>query len=480
MLQLPRPTPLESNSGRSRTRILVSSWRLFATVSFVLGLASPLDAAPLENAPAFEWATSAGGLKNDKTRAINVDNEGNVYLAGEATDEVKVGDTTAKSAGGMDFFVAKLDPKGQFLWARMGGGGLIDRGYGVAADAAGNCYVTGHYQSTDADFSGTKLPNRGDYDIFVAKYDRAGKLAWIQTAGGKGYDYGHAIAVDGKGHVIVSGAVVGEAEFGDVKIPNEPNSHVFCAKYHPDGKLVWAKVATGKAGGSGHGVAVDGAGNIYIGGLSSGSGQFGDEPLVTPKGSSAVVAKLSPQGDVLWIAQQFGEPSCLFHEITCDKEGRVWASGMFKGKATLGAETFTTTGDKDSDAFLSHFDPSGKLLWSRVGQGPAVDYGLGIATDGQGNSFLTGEFTDVFKLGGAELHSRGATDVFVAKFDDKGALRWITRGGGDKGDNAYTMVCDKQGNLFFGGSFGGTAEFGGASITSGGSNDLYGAKLKAK
>jgi len=120
------------------------------------------------------------------------------------------------------------------------------------------------------------------------------------------------------------------------------------------------------------------------------------------------------------------------------------------------------------------------LLWSRVGQGPAVDYGLGIATDGQGNSFLTGEFTDVFKLGGAELHSRGATDVFVAKFDDKGALRWITRGGGDKGDNAYTMVCDKQGNLFFGGSFGGTAEFGGASITSGGSNDLYGAKLKAK
>jgi len=35
-------------------------------------------------------------------------------------------------------------------------------------------------------------------------------------------------------------------------------------------------------------------------------------------------------------------------------------------------------------------------------------------------------------------------------------------------------------NLFLGGSFGGTAKFGDASITSAGGNDLYGAKLKAK
>jgi hypothetical protein len=153
---------------------------------------------------------------------------------------------------------------------------------------------------------------------------------------------------------------------------------------------------------------------------------------------------------------------------------------MFKGKATLGDETFTTTGDKDNDALLSHFDTNGRLLWSRVGQGPAVDYGLGVATDGKGNCFLTGEFTDTFKLGGEELHSRGATDVYVAKFDERGALRWITQGGGDKGDNAYTMVCDSQGNLFLAGSFGGSAKFGDASVTSAGSNDLYGAKLKLK
>ncbi|MEQ1861361.1 MAG: SBBP repeat-containing protein, partial [Chthoniobacteraceae bacterium] len=306
---------------------LPSAARTILVLALIVCFAARMAAAPRESAPAFEWAAAAGGVKNEKTRNIAVDREGNVFLAGEATDEVKFGSITVKSGGGSDFFLAKLDAKGRFLWARMGGGSLVDRGYGVATDAAGNSYVTGHYQSTDADFSGTKLANRGDYDVFVAKYDRDGKLAWIQTAGGKGYDYGHGIAVDSAGDIVVTGAIVGDADFGDVKIPNEPGGHIFCAKYRSDGKLVWAKVATGAARGSGHGVAVDGAGNIYIGGLSSGSGQFGGKPLVTPKGSSAVVAKLSPKGDVQWIAQQFGAPSCLFHEITCDREGRVWASG---------------------------------------------------------------------------------------------------------------------------------------------------------
>jgi hypothetical protein len=463
-----------------------SSVRISTVVCLILCCTLHLPAATPETAPVFEWAVSAGGPKNEKVRSVTLDREGNIFLAGEATDAVKAGDTTAQGAGGLDVFVAKLDPKGHFLWTRMGGGSLTDIGYSIATDAEGSCYVTGDYQSTDAAFSGTKLTNRGDYDIFVAKYDRDGKLMWIQTAGGKGKDYGHGIAVDAKGDVIVTGAVVGDSEFSEVKIPNEPGSHIFCAKYHPDGKLVWVKVATGKAGGAGQAVVVDGKGAIYIGGLSYNGGQFGDKPIAMQKYTSSLVAKLSPEGEVLWIAQNAGEPSCLFHEIACDKEGRVWASGMFKGKTTAGNETFTSASDKDSDALLCHYDTDGKLLWSRAGQGPAVGqipvvhYGLGVATDGKGNSFLTGEFTEPFKLGGEELHSRGSTDVFVAKFDESGALRWITQGGGDKGDSAYTMACDPQGNLYLAGAFAGTAMFGETGITSAGGNDLYVAKLKAK
>jgi dihydropteroate synthase len=152
---------------------------------------------------------------------VTVDREGNVFLTGEITGDATFGGITVKSAGGMDFVLAKLDAAGKLLWVRHGGGSLVDRGYGVVTDAQGNCYVTGHCESTDAEFDGVKLENAGGYDAFVAKYDRDGKLVWIHSMGGKGYDYGHGVAVDGNGDLVVVGAVAGSAVFGDTVLESE-------------------------------------------------------------------------------------------------------------------------------------------------------------------------------------------------------------------------------------------------------------------
>lgn len=440
--------------------------------------------------PVFDWVTTAGGERSAeqppklemraKTRAINVDAQGNVFLAGEIQGHGRFGEQLVKSAGGMDFFVAKLDPQGHFLWAQMMGGSQTDRGYGVACDAAGNAYVTGHFQSTDVMVEGQALPNAGDYDVFVAKYDPNGKRLWIRTAGGKGYDYGHGIAVDRKGNVVVTGAVVGPAHFGNVEVPNDAGSHTFCAKYDGSGNLLWVKTSTGKGTNNGHGVITDAEDNIYIGGQATGTGKFGTKDIEAAKGTSALVVKLNAAGEAQWVSQHWGEPSLLVHEITCDAGGRVWVAGMFKGKATFGTETFQTTNDKDSDAFIAHLDAQGKLLWARVGQGPLVDYGLGVTTDGKGHSFLTGEFTENFKLGGKSLQSRGSQDIYVAGFDEHGMLEWLIQAGGPKGDNAYTMVCDPSGALVLGGACVGPAEFGDKKVEPGKAALLYGAKLHVK
>lgn len=431
----------------------------------------------LPAAPAFDWATSGGGAKGDKVRGLNVDRDGNVFVAGECADEVGFGAVTHKGLGLNDVFVAKLDSHGNHLWSKVSGGPQVDRAYAVAIDARGNSYVTGHFQGASAEFDGHAVRGRGDYDAFVVSYDRDGRFRWVRAAGGRGYDYGHGVAVDSRGDVIVAGAVVGEATFGDVVVPNEPGAHLFVAKYHADGALVWVKVATGKAAGSAHGVAVDGRDNIYLGGLSAGVGAFGAQALSSPKGTSALVAKLDRDGQVLWLRQHPGEPSCLFHEITCDAQGRVWASGMFKGKAQVGPEACSTTGEKDADALLCHYDTEGRLLWSRVGQGPGVDYGLGVATDGSGDAFLTGEFSEVFSLGGKTLRSRGATDVYVAKFDGAGTLLWLKQSGGVGGDNAYVDVTDGRGGLIIAGAYAGTQHLDHLALRSMGSGDAYVARL---
>lgn len=436
-------------------------------------LASSLHAAT----PTFEWVAAGGGAKNDKTRAVTFDREGNVFLAGETTDDGTFGDLKRIGLGGSDFFVAKVSKEGRFLWVRSLGGSLVDRGYGVATDATGNAYVTGHYQSTDAQANGQTLPNAGDYDIFVAKYDPAGTLLWIKTAGGKGYDYGHGIVVDSKGDIVVTGAVAGEAKFGDITVnAGSTTRPIFCAKYDAAGTLKWVKTTSGKFSGSGHGLGVDAQDSIYIGGSGSGVGSIGAVKL-EPKSSAGVVLKLTSEGEGVWAATLPGVPSAGFHEITVDTAGRTWCAGMFKGELNGGPKT---TGDKDSDGVLAHFSPEGKLVWSHVIQGPAVDYCLGVATDNTGRCFVTGEFSATATFAGKTLTSQGATDIYTAAFDEKGGLEWLVQSGGVKGDNAYCMAWHPSGRIIFSGACVAPATFGGQTMTSPSGAEAYGAVLRLK
>ena len=427
--------------------------------------------------PSFEWINSGGGTKNDKTRSVCLDRDGNVFMAGETTDDGTFGDIQRKGLGGMDFCLVKVDPAGHTLWVRSIGGSLVDRGYGVATDAKGNAYVTGHFQSTDAVAGGTKLPNAGDYDIFVAKYDRDGNLLWIRTAGGAGYDYGHGIAVDGKGDVVVAGAVGSGAMFGDKTLTGSRT--IFCAKYDADGKLIWVRGTEGKGGGSAHGVALDAADNIYLGGSISGEGTLGTRMFST-KTQAAFVARLRPDGEADWIITQPGMPSAGAHEISADAGGRVWIAGMFKGSVAFGSETFRSMGDKDNDGFIAHYNAKGELQWARHLHGPATDYCLGIANDGHGTCFVTGEFTDTSTFAAATLKSQGSTDIFTAALDDAGKLDWITITGGVKGDNAYTMAYQPDGHLIIAGACIAPAAFGSVKLEQGGGADLYSAKIRVK
>lgn len=437
-------------------------------------LVSALNAAE----PTFEWVVAGGGVKSDKTRGVAVDADGNVFLAGETTDVGTFGAVKREPLGAADFFLAKVSPDGSFLWVRSLGGSLVDRGYGVVTDPGGNAYVTGHFQSTDAQVLGRSLPNAGDYDIFIAKYSPSGELLWIRTAGGPGYDYGHGIVLDSRGDVVITGALAGEGKFGEtVANAGSPSRAIFWAKYDAAGTLRWVKTTSGAFSGSGHGIGVDGADNLYIGGSGAGQGKAGTLSLGDKPGQGALMLKVSSEGEPVWVSQIPGAPSALFHEITVDATGRSWGAGMFKGKMTAADQTFETTGDKDNDGFVVQFSPEGIQVWCQVLQGPGVDYCLGLATDGSGRVFVTGEFTATATLAGKGITSLGSTDIYTAAFDGQGHLEKVITSGSKTGDNAYTLAW-RSGYLVLGGGCSAISKFGEKTMTTPGAPEAYAAKLK--
>jgi hypothetical protein len=139
----------------------------------------------------------------------------------------------------------------------------------IQVDAFGNVYACGRIRQF-ADFSGTTVTTYGDYDIFLAKYNCHGGLVWVKTAGGSATDDAFSLALDGLGHIYLTGYL--EA---DISIPNtffdtlltEYTTDMFLAKFDTSGNYLWGKFSGPGAqntNAQGFNIVIDVNGNVNV------------------------------------------------------------------------------------------------------------------------------------------------------------------------------------------------------------------------
>lgn len=420
--------------------------------------------------PRVAWAFQGGGAEHDKIRAIAVDAEGNTYLTGEFTGVAEFGPVKVEAKGGMDFVLIKLNPRGEVAWVTTAGGDLIDRGYAVAVDGGGNTYVTGHFQSPSISFGDTVLENAGDYDVFVARFDPGGKPVWARRAGGEAYDYGHGIVVTDEG-ITVSGAVRGKGDFGTGHGTPGDSMGPFVARYSPAGEVRWTRFLQGQGSGSGHEIAADAAGNLYLGGFFAGKGRLGSCELDASGARDLFAAKLDRDGNCLWVTQGGGASDGLVSDIAPSADGSAcYLAGMFKATVRFGDASHTSAGNHD--IYLAKLDSGGGALWSVHAGGPDIDYGLGLDVDESGAPLLTGETTGNVSLLDHEFRAMGRRDLYAARFSPDGSLRWAWQAGGTLAGLSYAAACGPDGTAVIAGAFSGEIGIGGATLASRGSNDI--------
>jgi hypothetical protein len=176
-------------------------------------------------------------------------------------------------------------------------------------------------------------------------------------------------------------------------------------------------------------------------------------------------------------------------------EGRAVATDPTSGNAVIvgrfsGTINFSPDYSSDgqlvshglTDVFISKYSSSGVFLWAKSFGGPGDDAAFHVAVGPQGDIYLTGSFSgtmdlapDVPSMG--ELVSHGGKDLFVARFDKDGNLIWAKSYGGSDDDEGLSVALDAQGNVFVGGDFRGTAQFGLSpnvvTLTSAGKTDAF-------
>ena len=242
--------------------------------------------------PGWGWVQKSGAASDSETATgIARDPSGNSYVTGYFEGTITIGATNLVSSGGRDIFIAKYSPSGLLLWAHKAGGTGNDEASGIAIDAVGNCVVTGQIQgaatfgSLPASGSAT-VSASGTSDVFVASYNGAGSLQWVNNFGGSTGNQvaGQGIATDAGGNSYFTGyfSGAGAVVFGPYSLAATGlNSDVFVAKLNNSGVLQWAVKAGGNGKDFARAIVTDAAGNSCVTGLFRGTATFGTSNLVS-------------------------------------------------------------------------------------------------------------------------------------------------------------------------------------------------------
>ena len=322
-------------------------------------------------------------------------------------------------------------------------------------------------------------------------------LAYGTYLGGTGLDSGVGIAVDGAGNAFVSG-FTSSVDFPTTPAPAQPAfaggmGHfftfpidAFVSKLNAAGSaLVYSTYLGGSGDDLSFGIALDGAGNAYLSGLTE-STNFpttagASQTLYGGGDIDAFITKLNASGGLAYSTYLGGGCGDAGWSIAVDASGSTYVAGSTK-VTTPCTQNFPTTtgafqtthGTGGEDVFVTKLNPAGSaLVYSTylagtVGGGPAPypdDWARGIAVDAAGNAYVTGgtqatnfpTTAGAFQttLGGngngtcAGDPTRTCSDAFVTKINSTGtALVYSTYLGRSDNEEGNGIAIDSSGNAY--------------------------------
>jgi hypothetical protein len=424
---------------------------------------------------ALVYSTFLGGTWGDYGTAIALDSAGDAYVTGytespnfPVTEGAYQTTNIGWKYGVTNAFVTELDPTGSTLVysTYLGGTGALsvfgDEANAIAVDGDGDAYVAGEAYSTNFPTTEGALQTANNAaanhvpNAFLTKLNATGSaLVYSTYLGGSGNDfYGDAalaLAVDGSGDAYLAGST-SSTDFpyttGAFQTKNKgaanSNYNAFVAKVNATGTALVYSTYLGGSGIAGYGdkayaIAIDGSGDAYVAGetYSSNFPWTAGACQTTNRGagfasSNAFVTKLNSGGTGLIYSTFIGGSGSyegtgdIAYALAVDGKGDAYLAGKtysLNFPVTTNAYQKSRMETNDAEPFVVQLNATGSsLLYSTYFGGSGTDYAYGLATDGLGNVYITGQtYSDNFpnSTGAVQAtnlaHDNHGTNVFVAK-----------------------------------------------------------------
>ncbi len=432
-------------------------------VGFALGA---YDASqPLVIDPMILFSTYLGGLDNDEGTGLAVDGAGNAYITGSASSpNFPTQNPLQPTFGGgfSDAFVTRMNAAGTALvYSTYLGGSGADWGTSIAVDSAGDAYVIGMTFSTDFPTYNALQPTFGGGfdDAFVAELNAAGTaLVYSTYLGGSDADWGTGIAVDSMGDAYITGGTSSTnfPTHNALQVTKVGTANAFVAELNATGSaLIYSTYLGGSNYDYGAAIAVDGAGDAYVTGITHSSNFPTHNALqsVYAGDADAFVAELNSAGTALVYSTYLGGSGADGGTgIAIDSAGNAYVTGATSSTNFPTRNALQATNAGGDDAFVAKLNAAGSaLIYSTYLGGSNDDEADGISVDSAGNVYITGSTSSInFPTRNAlQATNAGGADAFVARLNATGsALLCSSYLGGGSNDGGNAIAVENASNVY--------------------------------
>ena len=398
------------------------------------------------------WEKSYGGKQAEYLSDVIPTPDYGFILAGSSISG-KGGNKSNEGKGNFDYWLWKMNEKGDLDWQKSFGGSGDDYLQSVRLTEDGG-FILGGISNSKND--GDKSDDcKGENDFWIIKLDAKGGELWQRTIGGNGQETLNTILPTIDGGYIIGGTSGSdkmkvdekkEDKFGKTE-PNKGNLDYWIVKLTKSGQVEWQKTLGGIYADELKSIEQTKDGGYIVGGYSN--SPISEDKINDSFGEGDFwIVKLNGKGTLEWQKTIGGDKDDNLFALTQTIDGGFIAGGNSNSGAT---NSKSKANGKGTDFWVVKFDEQGSVVWQETYDFGKLDVLTSIVENVDG-TYLIGGYAQseknqtISKNAMSKIPSsdkEGINDYIALKISNTGEQIW-SKTVGSKGDEIMRKLIETR------------------------------------